>query len=122
MLSSSATAVKSSPIFDRKIEETIAGLQRSFIKKLQTIGEANAESIAEYIAAMKSEVNLSNNYRRDIIEVLYRFSEYNSNKPFRDSTRAKILAFLETFRKILDVSRSTAQMDRNLQHFQDSFI
>jgi hypothetical protein len=74
LLSSTATAVRSSPIFDMKIEETIAGLQKSFSKKLQSIGETNAASIAEYIAAMKSEVNLSNNYRRDIIEVLYRFS------------------------------------------------
>jgi hypothetical protein len=82
-----------------KIEETIAGLQKSFSKKLQSIGETNAASIAEYIAAMKSEVYLSNNYRRDIIEVLCRFSAYNDNKPFRDLKRANILTFLEIFRR-----------------------
>ncbi len=82
-----------------KIEETITGLQRSFSKKFQSIGEANAATIAEYIAAMKSEVNLSNNYRRDIIEVLYRLSEYNDNKSFRLLTRSNIIAFLDTFRR-----------------------
>jgi hypothetical protein len=82
-----------------KIEETIAGLQKSFSKKLRSIGETNAASIAEYIAAMKSEVNLSNNYRRDIIDVLYRFSAFNDNKPFRDLKRANMLTFLETFRR-----------------------
>lgn len=48
---------------------------------------------------MKSEVNLSDNYRRDQIEVLTRFSKYNNNKPFKDLTRADVIAFLDSFRK-----------------------
>jgi hypothetical protein len=31
---------------------------------------------------MKSEVNLSDNYRRDVLEVLCRFSKFNGNKQF----------------------------------------
>jgi integrase len=53
----------------------------------------------EYISVMKNEVNLSNNYRRDIIDVLYKFLKYNKDKPFKQSTRADIISFLETFRK-----------------------
>jgi integrase/recombinase XerD len=49
---------------------------------------------------MKNEVNLSDNYRRGVIEILSRLSKYNENKPFKDSTRSNIIAFLETHRKI----------------------
>jgi hypothetical protein len=37
--------------------------------------ESNAATIVEYIAAMKSEINLSDNYRRGIIEVITRLSK-----------------------------------------------
>jgi integrase len=53
----------------------------------------------KYIATMKNEVNLSDNYRKDLIEVLVRFSKYNDNRPFKDLTRANIIAFLDTYRK-----------------------
>lgn len=33
-------------------------------------GEDNAATIIEYIAAVKNEVNLSDNYRKDLIESL----------------------------------------------------
>ena len=36
---------------------------------------------------MKSEVNLSDNYRRDQIEFLSRLSKYYNNKPFKDLNR-----------------------------------
>ena len=48
---------------------------------------------------MKSEVNLSDNYRKDPIEALARFSKYNDNKPLKNLTRTNIIAFLETWRK-----------------------
>jgi hypothetical protein len=66
-LSSPPTTI-SSPILDRKIEEAVAGLKKSYENKLRSIGESNAASAADYIAAMKSEVNLSDNYRRDTTE------------------------------------------------------
>jgi hypothetical protein len=72
----------SSPLIERKIEETSAGLQAAFARHLSSIGEANAITIIEYIDAMKSEVNLSDNYRRDVLEVLCRFSKFNGNKQF----------------------------------------
>jgi integrase len=61
--------------------------------------ETNASIIVAYIAAMKAETNLSDNYRRDIIDVLTRFTKYNDNKPFQDVTRNDVLSFLENFRK-----------------------
>ena len=55
----------------------------------------------KYIAAMKSEVNLSDNYRRDVIVVLSKFSNYGDNryKSFKDLTRTDVLAFLDKLRK-----------------------
>lgn len=89
----------SSSLFQRRIKEITAGLQKAFCDKLLSISEFNAATIVEYIFAMKSEVNLSDNYRRDQIEVLTRFSKYNNNKPFKDLTRADVIAFLDSFRK-----------------------
>jgi hypothetical protein len=99
LLSSTATAVKSSPILDRKIEETAAGLPASYTRQLHSISKDNAATIVDYIAAMKNEVNLADNYRRGVIEILTRLSKYNDNKPFKDSTRSSIIAFLDTHRK-----------------------
>jgi integrase len=98
-LLSTATAANASPLLDRKIEETTAGLPASYTKHLRSIGEGNAVTIIEYIVAMKSEVNLSDNYRKDLIEALVRFSKYNDNKPLKNLTRTNIIAFLETLRK-----------------------
>ncbi|MGI8832642.1 MAG: hypothetical protein ACR2IS_08400 [Nitrososphaeraceae archaeon] len=96
LLSSTASQ---SPLLDRRIEETTAGLPASYTKSLRSVIEYNAATIIEYIAAMKSEVNLSDHYRKDLIEVLSRFSKYNENKPFKDLTRSDILRFLDSFRK-----------------------
>jgi hypothetical protein len=86
-------------LLDTKIEEISTGLQKSYGDKLHSISEDNAATIIDYIAAMKSEVNLSDHYRRDLIVVLCRFSKYNDNKSFKQLTRADIIRFLETFRK-----------------------
>jgi hypothetical protein len=40
------------------------------------------------------ETNLADHYRKDLIEVLCRFSKYNDNKPFKDITRDNIITFL----------------------------
>jgi integrase/recombinase XerD len=73
----------------------------SFAKQLLSIGEdkVNVETIVRYIAAIKSEVNLSDNYRKDLIALLSRFSKYNDNKPFSDLTHSDVIAFLDTYRK-----------------------
>ena len=48
---------------------------------------------------MKSEVNLSDHYRRDVIVTLYRFSKFRNDKLFKDSTRTDVISFLNSFRK-----------------------
>ena len=95
----STVATNVSALLDRKIEETSTGLPASCAKHLRSISETNAITVIEYIAAMKSEVNLSDNYRKDLIELLCKFSRYCDNKTFKDLTRANVIAFLESFRK-----------------------
>ena len=63
------------------------------------MGTNNAATVVEYIAAMKSEINLSDNYRRSIIEVLTTFSRCNDNKPFKDLTRTNVITFLDSLHK-----------------------
>ena len=97
---------------DRRIEETGAGLAASYTRQLHSISEHNASTIIEYIAAMKSEVNLADHYRRDLIVMLCRFSKYNDSKPFKDLTR---IIFLDFWMIPQDRdARPTAQMDRHL--------
>ena len=87
----SIVKVANSPILERRIEEITAGLPSSFANHLCSTGED--------IAAVKNEVNLSDNYRRDLIESLARFSKYNDNKPFKVLTRSNVIAFLESLHK-----------------------
>jgi integrase len=102
-LNSAKTATKiltkSSPLLDRKIEEITAGLQASSDNKLHTISEDNAATIVQYISVIKVEINLSDHYRKDLIEVLCRFSKHNNNKPYSEMTQADIIGFLDIFRK-----------------------
>jgi hypothetical protein len=85
-------AAKCSPLLDGEIEETTSGLQTSYSNRLRSMDAGNAATVVEYIAAMKSEINLSDNYRRSIIEVLTMFSRSNDNKSFRDLTRINTLS------------------------------
>jgi integrase/recombinase XerD len=49
---------------------------------------------------MKTELNPSNNYRRDIIVLLTRVSSFfKNNMSFREMTRKNVLEFLDSFRK-----------------------
>jgi hypothetical protein len=99
LLSQTKVSTFSSPLLDRKVEEAAAGLPAHHAKQLHSISEANAVILVEYIAAMKSEVNLSDHYRRDVIVALCRFSKFSNGKPIKDSTRNDIIAFLDSFRK-----------------------
>jgi integrase len=83
----------------RKIDEVTAGLAYSHYKNLCSVPTKSASIIADYIKAMKSEVNLSDTYRRDLIDVLTKLLKYHNNKNFKDLTRDDILSYLDCFRK-----------------------
>jgi integrase len=92
---------------ERKLENATEGLPSRYLGLLQRMlnipvnsNRDNVLTICDYIQSLKSEINLSNNYRRDVIEVLYRFSTLFNNKSFMDITREDVISFLDSFRKI----------------------
>jgi integrase len=90
---------------EKMIETAAAGLRRSYYRLLNSIlPHENAMTIAKYVISMKTEVNLADHYRRDLIMVLSKLSRYignnnNDTKPFKLMTRQDIIAFLDSFRK-----------------------
>ena len=78
-------------------------------------------TIIEYIAAMKTEVNLADHYRKDLIEVLCRFTKHNNNRPFKDLERIDILSFLDSFRKT-ETKDPLHKWIGTVQYLQNAFI
>ena len=91
------------PLLDRRIEEAASGLvpyYSNVLGKVALSNKENALTIISYINAMRTEVNLSDSYRRDLILLLSTFSNYFQNKlSFKEITRDNLLAFLNSFRK-----------------------
>jgi integrase/recombinase XerD len=91
------------PLLDRKIEDVTSGLLPYYSNVLFKVSSSNKENtltIISYINAMRTEVNLSDNYRKDLILLLSTFSTYFENKLlFKQITRDNLIAFLDSFRK-----------------------
>jgi hypothetical protein len=60
------------PILERKLQNITDGIRPAFLNMLYTLSEVNASIIAEYISTMKTEINLSSNYKQDTIMALCR--------------------------------------------------
>jgi integrase/recombinase XerD len=97
-VSASMSAAKSA-LLDRKIEECTAGLPVSTTKQLYSLDKDNAATIVRYTEVMKTEVNPSNHYRRDVIVLLCRFSKYHNDKPLKEISRDDIVKFMDSLRK-----------------------
>jgi hypothetical protein len=85
-------------LLDRKIEVTTAGRPAVYSKLLYSISIENALCVIDYIFSL-IEVNLSDNYRKDLINLLTKFSKSKDNKLFKVITRNDIVSFLDSFRK-----------------------
>jgi len=86
-------------LIDSKIESITRGLRPDADRYLRGISIQNALVIISYITSMRTEINLSDNYRRDLIILLCRFSRANRHKPFEQVTRQDVVTFLDSFRK-----------------------
>ena len=94
----------SDPLNERKIQNATEGLSHDCFNLLEKVSKDNVVIITNYIISMKTEINLSDNYRRCIIILLSKFSIFFSNqKSFKSITREDILKFLDSFRKIESV-------------------
>jgi integrase len=94
-------------ITERRIENITEGLPSQCLNFLHRMLPANKENVlttCDYISSLKSEINPSDNYRRDTIVSLCTFSTFFKNvKPFKEIAREDILSFLDSFRKIESV-------------------
>ena len=89
-------------IIRQKDGRNLRRFAQSFLNNLYSVlnkNKDNATTIVNYIGTRRSEVNLCDNYRRNLIRLLPTFSNYCHNKNFKDIVRADVLAFLDTFRK-----------------------
>jgi integrase len=95
-----------------KIAAATEGLPNNYFHRLQIVGKDNALTICDYISSLRSEVNPSDNYRKEILKLLCSlstiFSKNNSSnsnnnnaksKSFRKITRQDVLSFLDGRRK-----------------------
>src|SRR5918994_1899356 len=88
-------------LFERKVDLITAGLQPRFSKYLRDsslVSKDNAVVICDYVLAMNTEINPSNNYRQTTIQLLIQLSKFVS-KPFNLMTRDDIIGFLDNLRK-----------------------
>ena len=90
---------------ERNMENATEGLSSQYFNLLHRMLPANRDNvltICDYIKSLKSEINLSDHYRADVIELLCKFSAFfnNNDKCFKDITRKDLLSFLDSFRKI----------------------
>jgi hypothetical protein len=58
-------------LLDKNIEDVTSGLQPQFSNCLHTIIEENALTMTNYIQAMMTETNLSDNYRKGVIKLIH---------------------------------------------------
>jgi len=87
----------------RKIENATEGLSFSSFNflhnKILPASIENTLIICDYISSLKSEINPSDRYRKDIIILLCTFSIFIKNKMFKELTGEDVLSFLDSFRR-----------------------
>ena len=75
-------------LFDIKIEKATAGLIPYYSRRLlEEISKENALTIAKYILAMKTEIDLLDHYRQDVIYLLSILSIFDSNSNNKKSLK-----------------------------------
>ena len=100
MIKETTIATVAPPLLDQKIDTITAGLTPSYGRNLRSLpNHQNISTIIQYIHAMRTEINLSDHYRKDVIELLTRFCNFTHHKTFKDITREDIIYFLDKLRK-----------------------
>ena len=88
------------PYSERRINLITEGLEPLYAKALENIPNENTLAIVDFVLNTKTEVNLSDNHKRNYISVLAKLSKfYHNKKSFKEMNREDILLFLDSFRK-----------------------
>jgi hypothetical protein len=95
-ITNTTTITMNDPLFEQKLELATEGLDPHFLKHLRTkVSSDNALTISNYILSMM----VATSYKRTIISTLKLLSEFLSNKPFTDMSRADIISYLDSLKK-----------------------
>jgi integrase/recombinase XerD len=81
------------------LETVTTGLTPQYHKYFKKISSDNGLALANYLNAMKTETNLSDNYRKSIIKIVSKFSRFCNDKRFKSMTRDDLISFLNSIRK-----------------------
>jgi integrase/recombinase XerD len=85
---------------ERKIDNATEGLPKQVSRKLRSVkNDENIFEIANYVMAMKTEANISDNYRACVIKTLCLLSAFHNHTNFKRLTRDDLLAYLDSRRK-----------------------
>jgi len=88
------------PYYERKINLITEGLEPLYANTLGNLSKENAIAIIDFILNTKTEINLSDNHKRNYISLLTQLSKfYHNKKPFKEMKRQDVLLFLDSFRK-----------------------
>jgi integrase len=87
-------------LFDSRIHTATEGLQPFVLNYFKTIGTTNRTILADYVIAARSESNISDTYRKEIIKDLFTLSKFfGHEKSFKGMSRDDLLSYFGTLRK-----------------------
>ena len=70
---------------ERKLNLITEGLEKLYAKALGNISKENSLAVVDFILYTKTEINLSDNDKRNYISILTKLSKfYNNKKSFKD--------------------------------------
>jgi hypothetical protein len=86
------------PLFERKVDLVTEGLPAGYAKRLKLVSQVsqgNALTICNYIMAMKTEINSSDDYRRTNVAVLTKLSKFFRNQKSFNQIRREDVAMVQ---------------------------
>ena len=102
MTATTAVLNKNSLLYERKLQAVTEGLPWEFLNLLNKLSSEDAMIVMDYVMALKTETNPTDNYRGGVIRIVTTFIVFcrlSTDKPVKQLGREDVLAFLDSFRK-----------------------
>jgi hypothetical protein len=97
-----STVTIDSLLFERKLENVTEGLAGECRNIIIRQIRSDAFVLIDYMLALKTEINPSDNYRKSVIKNVGKFMKFcrlSTNKPLKELERDDVLAYLDSLRK-----------------------
>src|SRR5918996_242546 len=88
---------KINPLLDQQIDNITNGIPNNFNKSLRMLSEDHIKTIISYITALNTEIHLSTNYRKDIIQLLTKFSKSHADNINKTDTKDPYHKWIGTY-------------------------